>query len=164
MDYQLGWLKKPDIEEALKIEWYTAQNFWNKSDFEKIFTISNLRCVVPLVCRLEVKPRYNFLAGYCIYKHTKDSYNILNMVVHPEYRRMGVGTLFIKNLLFKTKKGDRKFIRIRIRDSEESHSAKKFLRSMHFTLDGIVPEFYNQYDKFGNIIGKEDAIEYYIAT
>ena len=161
MDLKLGWLRKNEIKEASNIEWYSAERFWGERDFGLIFKHSNPRVVVPLVCRIEDTPKNEKLIGYCIYRKTKNSYNVLNMVVHPEHRRQGVGTLFIKNLMFNIYKGKRSHIRVRIRDS--AHGVPHhFLASFGFNVSRLVPNFYCMLDKVGNEIGKQDAMEYYV--
>lgn len=161
-EFKLGWLRKAEINDAANIEWYSSERFWKERDFSLIFKHGNVRNVVPLACRVEDKPKNEKLIAYCIYRKSIDSYNVLNMVVHPEYRRMGIGRLFIKNLMYNllSRKHDRDQIKIRIRDAYNrgSHS---FLKALHFDVNQIVPEFYCNYDKIGNVTGKGDAIEYF---
>lgn len=161
-DFKLGWLRKNEVKDAASIEWYSSERFWTERHFSLLFKNNNTRNVVPLACRIEHKPKSDKLIGYCIYKKTATSYNILNLVVHPEYRRAGVGQLFVKNLMYNmlTRKHGRNQIKIRVRDSNFRDS-NQFLTSLHFSVNQMVPSFYYNYDKLRNITGKGDAIEYF---
>ena len=163
MEFRFGWLRRNEIKEAAKIEWYSVERFWKEYDFSLVFEFTNPRHVIPLVCRVEDKPNNEKLIGYCIYKRAEDSFNVLNLVVHPEYRRLGVGRLFIKNLMYNLNKSKKHHIKVRVRDSDrvDERIPHLFLNSFDFELKQIVPDFYCNYDKLGNVIGKENAMEYY---
>ena len=93
MDYQLGWLKKPDIEEALKIEWYTAQNFWNKSDFEKINSLFK----EALAAKTEQQENREMMTGLLIHKKGKKT--IQQIVLKPKSEYVNKIEVLLKSLL-----------------------------------------------------------------
>lgn len=151
---ELRWLQPEWIDETVKIEWSSDERFWNKDQFKSLLSNpDNKKYVVPLVCRID-----NKVVGYNVYRLGKTSYNILNLVVDPEYRNQGLGTLLVMNLITKLDTSEKKQIKIRVRDTNER--ACLFLEDLDFKFNGIVNNCFKVYDKLGSNGMKQDAYEY----
>jgi len=149
---EMGWLKKSEIQEAVKLEWFSEHTFWNIKDFRAIF--SRKSNIVPIVFRYNDK-----LRAFCIYEYNDYKYSILNLIVHPYHRRVGIGSLLIANLMNKVEHYHKNKIDIIIRDIKND-VAHLFLESLNFKFDGIRPNYYSVYDKIGNIVGSATGLSY----
>lgn len=152
---ELRWLQKEWIHEASKLEWDSSEKFWTIDHFHSILSNKdNRRNVIPLVCILDEN-----IAGYNVYKLTKNSYNIINIVVGAEYRRQGIGTLLIQNIISKLEdNSDKSYIKMRVRDTNESGC--EFLEKLGFKFSSVIEECFAVYDKTGGTDLKQNAYEY----
>jgi ribosomal protein S18 acetylase RimI-like enzyme len=152
---ELRWLQKEWIHEASKLEWSSSEKFWNIDHFHSILSNKdNRKNVIPLVCIVD-----DNIAGYNVYKLSKNSYNIINLVVNPEYRRQGIGSLLVQNIVTKLEtNSDKSFIKVRVRDTNEI--ACEFLESQDFRFAAVVEKCFVVYGKTGGTNMKQNAYEY----
>lgn len=93
MKVHIRWLIKRDIPEVLEIEEKSFPYAWTEDDL--------LSCLRPyhnigLVAEYRTK-----VVGFIIFKLNKSNINLLNLAVHPEFRRLGVGTQLVTKMLDK---------------------------------------------------------------
>lgn len=152
---ELRWLQKEWIYEASKLEWGSSEKFWNIDHFHSILSNrDNRRHVIPLVCILDEN-----IAGYNIYKLTKKSYNIINLVVGEDYRRQGIGSLLVQNIISKLEdNSDKSYIKVRVRDTNEAGC--DFLESTGFKFAKVIEDCFETYNKTGGSDLKQNAYEY----
>jgi ribosomal-protein-alanine N-acetyltransferase len=81
--------------------------------------------------------------GFIVFKNG----NILNIAVHPDFRRRGIGKSLIKEVM-------RRFDRVRLRVRESNKDAINFLEKLGFKKKRIIKEYYSN---------KENAIEWELA-
>ena len=152
---ELRWLQKEWIYKASKLEWDSSEKFWTIDHFHSILSNQdNRRHVIPLVCIMDSN-----IVGYNVYKLGKKSYNIINMVVAADYRRQGVGTLLIQNVISKLEdNSDKSFVKIRVRDTNESGC--EFLEKVGFKFSKVIEDCLAVYDKEGKTNLNQNAYEY----
>ncbi len=86
----MRWMIKLDQIEVLDIIFESFENPWLKDDLVKCFKIENN---IGLVAEDEQKVK-----GFIIYHQDKTKLELLNLGVHPDYRRQGIGTFMINHL------------------------------------------------------------------
>lgn len=88
----IRWMIRRDLPEVLLIEAASAHP-WTEEDF--------LRCLRQRNCIGMVAEQGNRVVGFMIYELWKKKLVILNLSVHPEYRRRGVGSRMLAILVSK---------------------------------------------------------------
>ena len=79
----------------------------------------------------------NIIAGYIIFYPEG---HIVSIAVHPAYRRRGIGTGLVAEVLKRTAG----YARVEVRESNER--AKKFYKHLGFSLQTIIPGYYSDED------------------
>ncbi|MDD5492664.1 MAG: ribosomal protein S18-alanine N-acetyltransferase [bacterium] len=90
MDIKYEHLKAEDLDAVLKIEQASYSLPWTRSMFEQELRIATSRFFVA-----KSQPTME-IVGYAGYWQVVDELHLINIAVHPEYRRQGLG----KHLLF----------------------------------------------------------------
>jgi len=93
MNVHIRWLIKRDIPEVLEIEEKSFPYAWTEDDL--------LSCLRPYHTIGLVAEYHEKVAGFIIYKLCKTSLRLVNLAVHPQYRRLGIGTLLVSKTLDK---------------------------------------------------------------
>ena len=87
MDIKISEMKENDIAEILKIEKVSFASPWSKNNF-----LNELRnkSSYSFVARINLD-NHEIVAGYIILWIICNEAHILNIAVHPDFRRMGIG-------------------------------------------------------------------------
>lgn len=128
------WMIKRDIEDILKIENHCFAYPWNIKDFSKI--LSKSECVGHVV---EQKEK---IIGYYVDAVAKSKLEILNLAVHPDFRRMGVGTLMVDNIKSRLSRLRFKYVSCNIR--EYNLDAQLFFKKNKFKYIKTFKNFYEE--------------------
>ena len=134
-EIHIRWMILRDMPEVLAIE---AQSFdvpWNESEF-----IRNLRCRDQIGMVAEIKGR---VVGFMIYRLDKKALTLLNMAVHPQFRRRGVGASLLDKLAGKLSTKRRERIEISVIDS--NLPCHLFLRSLGYEAVEVLRDY--EYDE-----------------
>ncbi|MBI5682628.1 MAG: ribosomal protein S18-alanine N-acetyltransferase [Deltaproteobacteria bacterium] len=133
-----------DINEVLKIEDESFPKPWAASLFEKElknpFSLS-------FVARLNKKDSSK-LIGYIVIWLVAEEAHILNIAVHPDYRRKGIGKRLIKFIMDFLLNKSTRAVYLEVRDSNTA--AQKLYRGFGFREIGIRKGYYSD--------NKEDAV------
>lgn len=126
---------------------------WTEEDFCYVMSQPNHLGVVAV-------DNYDTVVGFAIYQLADDKIHICNMAVHPDYIRMGVGTLLLNKLKSKLRKDRREKLEIDVR--ETNMTACRFLSSQGFKATDVIRNWYEtpQYEdayKFQYLI-KEGSV------
>ena len=135
-------------EEALQINIHSLECIW---DSKNIFELLEKENVSGVVLKNEINDR---IMGFVVYESMLFSVEILNLVVHPDYRREGVGSLIIDFL--KEDYSDSKAIRYKLRES--NLIGQIFLKNNNFVSEGVVKDYFS--DSYPNCIEKENAYSF----
>lgn len=120
------------MPEVLQTEQESFEYAWTEEDF--------LHCLRWRNCIGMVAEKGERVVGFMIYELHKAKLHILNFAVHPQYRRGGVGSQMVSNLISKLSSHRRTRITLEVR--ETNLSAQLFFRSQHFRAIKVLRSFY----------------------
>jgi [ribosomal protein S18]-alanine N-acetyltransferase len=84
------------------------------------------------------------LVGYCIVEISSTSHQIVNLAVHPEYRRRGIARRLVTQRLGLL--GSKPFMSMFATVGERNLAAQLFFKSMGFLYVNTIKEFFNTPD------------------
>jgi [ribosomal protein S18]-alanine N-acetyltransferase len=87
-------------------------------------------------CRVAVSPDGN-VAGFLVSRTVAGETEVLNLAVHPDYRRRGIGRLLLRPLL----ESGSGALYLEVRES--NHAARAFYWRMGFSEVGTRPRYYH---------------------
>jgi len=129
-----------DIPEVVNIERTIFTTPWSETSF--LQEINNLYSIK------KVAVLNNTTIGYVCANHILNENHILNLAVHPEFRRCGIATKLTKEVLKELKEKGCDFVYLEVRGS--NLSAKKFYEKLGFVIVAIRKDYYT--------LPREDAI------
>jgi ribosomal-protein-alanine N-acetyltransferase len=129
-----------DIPEVVNIERTIFTTPWSETSF--LQEINNLYSIK------KVAVLNNTTIGYVCANHILNESHILNLAVHPEFRRCGIATKLVKEVLKELKEKGCDFVYLEVRGS--NLSAKKFYEKLGFIIVALRKDYY--------ILPREDAI------
>ena len=132
------WLTQKHLEAVLDIERRSFDQPWNEKDFQDTMRRNG---VVGLAA-FSGGEEDGRLTGFIIYSLDKGHVTVLNLAVHPHFRRKRIGSALIKRVKEKLASGRR--IRIVANVRETNLAAQLFLRSQEFKCDAILPRHYEE--------------------
>ena len=134
------WLGQQYIPEIMDIEMLSSETIWNRTDFELLLTLPAIDGL--MVCKTN-KP-----VGYVVYESDVTNYSqeiqILNLTIHPDHQREGIGTILIDQLKKRLLPCVPSSIRVEVRES--NLGAQLFLKENGFKAENIIPEFFEDYE------------------
>lgn len=130
----IRWMPRRDMTRVLGIEERCFEFPWSEMDFVRCLRNRNAIGMV-------VEHDGNVI-GFVIYELHKERLHILNMAVHPDYQRQGVGRAIVAKLTSKLEHDRRNRILLEVRES--NLTALAFLRHCGFEAKRIMPNFYQE--------------------
>lgn len=127
----IRWLIRRDLAEVLAIDPFGDLG-WGEKDF--LDCLAN-RNVVGLVAEHGIT-----VVGFMVYALSKSRIDLLNFVVHPEWRRFGVGQQMMAKMVGKLHDSCRTKLVIRV--PEGNLGMQLFLRSIGFRAEKIDGDSY----------------------
>ncbi|MFC2157368.1 ribosomal protein S18-alanine N-acetyltransferase [Acidobacteriota bacterium] len=128
-------MTKTDIPEVLEIERLSFPNPWRQSVFEG--EVDNAPISHPIVV---IHSRLKKIIGYIIYWQIKEEIQISNICIHPDFRRLGIGEMILKDLIAGAKENGGEYIILEVRPSNTT--AKKLYEKLGFQNVGIRHDYY----------------------
>jgi [ribosomal protein S18]-alanine N-acetyltransferase len=132
----IRWMIRRDIKDVLAIESASFGYPWPEDEF--------IRCLRQRNCIGMVAEHESRVVGYMIYTLEKTRIDLLNLAVHPDYRRRGVGLQMIAKLKGKLSRNRR--TRLTLRCTESSLDAQLFFRSQGLRAVGVDRCFYEDWN------------------
>lgn len=126
-------MKFEDLDEVYEIERISFSLPWSKQMWMDEMIKSQK--ANHLVARLDEK-----LVGYAGFWFIIDEAEIVNIAVHPDYRRKGIGELLLKEILSLAKSKGAKMVTLEVRETNEP--AKSLYGKFDFQLIAIRKNFY----------------------
>lgn len=129
----IRWMIRRDHDQAVGIERESFEFPWKEHDF--------VRCLRRRNC-IGMSAEYNeCVIGFMIYELHKYRLHIINFGVHPFWRRCGVGSRMVEELIEKLSVKHRNRISLEVR--ETNLSAQLFFRSLGFRAISVLRDFYD---------------------
>ncbi len=132
-----------DVVEIARIEKLSFKTPWSEEMISSEMKEPISRFVVAITG--------NHVIGYYGYLHVMDELHILNIAVDPDYRRKGIGSALMKNLLGESKTLSARAITLEVRESNTA--AVHLYERAGFQLAGVRPHYYTD---------KENALIYWL--
>lgn len=129
---RIRWMIKRDMPEVLAIEQASFDTPWTEEDFLNALRQRN--------CIGMVAEAQENLVGFIVYELYKTQVAVLNLAVHPDYRRRGVGRQMVERLISKLTQHRRDKITLEVR--ERNLPAQLFFKALGFQAVRVLREYY----------------------
>jgi ribosomal-protein-alanine N-acetyltransferase len=130
-------MQENDIPAILKIEQVSFTTPWSEQDFLNEIYKKNILSKVA-VFGVDI-------IGYICVNHLAYESHILDLAVHPDFRRQGVATILIEKATEELKKRGCAFIHLKVRVSNTG--AQGFYEMLGFKVEGIRKKYYANPDE-----------------
>ena len=125
-------MKISHLPEVVEIERASCTMPWSESLFYN--EIQNPRSI-PKVAR-----RNDQVIGYVCANRIMDEGHILNLAVHPDYRKLGIATALVEDMIGLLMHDDCRYLFLEVRASNEG--AKRVYEKLNFKFLGIRKNYY----------------------
>ncbi len=132
-----------DLAEVCQLERLAFANPWSIASFQRELTLPFSRIVV--ACRQQ--DGKSCLAGFLCRWSVADECHILNVAVHPEFRRQGIARALLTEAIEEARGHNARFVTLEVRRS--NIAARRLYRKLNFVEQRLRRNYYG----FG-----EDAI------
>ncbi len=134
MLFSIRRMTEKDLDEILAIEQASYKTPWSRRAFESEI---NARHAFPLILG---RPDSSSVLGYVCYWLTLDECHILNVAIHPRFRRMGLASQLIDHLLEICQREGvlRYFLEVRV----SNEGAISLYRKYGFKVCGVRRRYY----------------------
>jgi len=129
----IRWMIRRDMPEVLQVEQESFAYAWSEEDF--------LHCLRQRNCIGMVAEQADKVVGYMIYELHKTKLHIVNLAVHPTWRRRGVGRQMVAKLVSKLSSHRRTRISLEVR--ETNLAAQLFFRALEFLAIKVARGYYD---------------------
>ncbi|MEK6582501.1 MAG: ribosomal protein S18-alanine N-acetyltransferase [Nitrospirota bacterium] len=82
------------------------------------------------------------VVGYICANYVADEGHILNLAVHPDFRRKGIAKTLVENILEELKETDCRFLYLEVRAS--NNTARELYEGFGFSVVGTRKKYYNK--------------------
>ncbi|MCF8001433.1 MAG: ribosomal protein S18-alanine N-acetyltransferase [Halanaerobiales bacterium] len=148
MQISLDVMKENDIQKVLKIEREAFSNPWNVKFFKE--ELRHNAFALYLKAQIEGE-----IIGYvgCWFKNHANEVHIVNLAVKKEFRRKGIGTYLIKEIIDMSKNLQTDFVTLEVRVTNKA--AIKLYQELGFKKAGLTPHYYLDNDEDALLMKKE---------
>ncbi|HMP16933.1 MAG TPA: ribosomal protein S18-alanine N-acetyltransferase [Gemmatales bacterium] len=129
----IRWMIRRDMQEVLQTEQESYHVPWTEDDF--------LHCLRQRNCIGMGAELGDKVVGHVIYELHRNRLHILNLAIHPKFRRHHVGAQLISKLIGKLSSHRRAKITLELRES--NLVAQLFLKSLGFVAIKVVKNYYD---------------------
>jgi ribosomal-protein-alanine N-acetyltransferase len=137
LDVHIRWLIMRDYEEVLEIEKQSFEYPWSREDLASYL---RNRANIGMVAELRGSKEDN-IVGFMVYELKSSSIRLDNIAVARGFRRRGVGSQMLKNLILKLSTQRRKTISVRV--SEKNLEAQLFFKENGFRALKVLHNVYD---------------------
>lgn len=121
-----------DIPEVLNIERASFTTPWSEASF---FSEIQSKNSIAKIAELN-----GVVVAYICIKHIEDECHILNLAVHPDYRRCGIAKALLSNIIQELSEEECKFFYLEVRAS--NYAARRLYEKFGFKTVGIRKRYY----------------------
>lgn len=134
-----------DVEEVIDIEIKSFSTPWSRTSFySEIYNKHSINKVATIDGKI---------CGYICVRCFEEECHLLNLAVHPEYRRRGIATLLLKTIISKLKEKKCRFIFLEVRAS--NIIAQRMYEKVGFSPVGVRKKYYINPTEDAIIMAKE---------
>ena len=137
-----GWtfsdMQPQDLRQVLEIERCSFDNPWTSALF-----LQELR--IPFSRILVVRPAggpHEPIVGYLCRWFVADEIHVLNVAVHPQYRRLGLGAVLLGEAMREARSGQAEAVTLEVRRSNEA--AQRLYAGFGFEEVGVRRNYYGR--------------------
>ncbi len=141
-------MTRGDLRFVMDIEKKSFSNPWHLSSFEG--EIQNYDISFPYVV---IHPETQRLIGYVIFWQIGGEVQISNFAVHPDFRRMSIGSSVLNRILEIIKRRGAKIVILEVRES--NNSARFLYKKFGFKEAGIRKNYYSRPDEDAVVMAKK---------
>jgi ribosomal-protein-alanine N-acetyltransferase len=121
-----------DIPEIVSIEKLSFSMPWSETSFRsEIYSRYSITRVAEL---------NGLIVGYICVKHVADECHLLDLAVHPDYRRRGIARSLLDNVIQELRIEGCRFFYLEVRSS--NYAARKLYEKFGFNMVGIRKGYY----------------------
>ena len=130
----IRWMVNRDLSQVMEIETNGGENCLSLTDLTEMLRQRNH---IGMVAEEQESKK---IVAFMVYELCKDHFHLLNLTIHPEYRRQQIGYLMVQKLQNKLIAHRRVFIQMEVR--ETNLRAQLFLKQQGFHCTGIMQDWY----------------------
>jgi len=120
-----------DLKEAYEIEKQTNPSPWSKENFFSSYEVGHKS----LVCRID-----NIIVGFIIFSVINKEMHLLNIAVHTEHQKKGIGSLLMETMLKQASVMGVSKVYLEVRSKNEK--AILFYKKYNFIKDAVRVNYY----------------------
>lgn len=121
-----------DIPEIVSIERLSFSTPWSETSFRsEIYSRYSITRVAEL---------NGIIVGYVCVKHVADECHLLDLAVHPDYRRRGIARALLNDVIQELKIKGCRFFYLEVRTS--NYAARKLYEKFGFNMVGVRKGYY----------------------
>ena len=129
--YKVSLMDHSDLKEAYEIEKQTNPSPWSKENFFSSYEVGHKS----LVCRID-----NIIVGFIIFSVIKKEIHLLNIAVHTEHQKKGIGSLLMETMLKQARVMGVSKVYLEVRSKNEK--AILFYKKYNFIKDAVRVNYY----------------------
>ena len=129
--YKVSLMDHSDLKEAYEIEKNTNPSPWSKENFFSSYEVGHKS----LVCRID-----NVIVGFIIFSVINKEMHLLNIAVHTEHQKKGIGSLLMETMLKQASVMGVLKVYLEVRSKNEK--AILFYKKYNFIKDAVRVNYY----------------------
>lgn len=129
--YKVSLMDHSDLKEAYEIEKQTNPSPWSKENFFSSYEVGHKS----LVCRID-----NIIVGFIIFSVINKEIHLLNIAVHTEHQKKGIGSLLMETMLKQASVMGVSKVYLEVRSKNEK--AILFYKKYNFIKDAVRVNYY----------------------
>ena len=129
--YKVSLMDHSDLKEAYEIEKQTNPSPWSKENFFSSYEVGHKS----LVCRID-----NVIVGFIIFSVINKEMHLLNIAVHTEHQKKGIGSLLMETMLKQASVMGVLKVYLEVRSKNEK--AILFYKKYNFIKDAVRVNYY----------------------
>ena len=129
--YKVSLMDHSDLKEAYEIEKNTNLSPWSKENFFSSYEVGHKS----LVCRID-----NVIVGFIIFSVINKEMHLLNIAVHTEHQKKGIGSLLMETMLKQASVMGVLKVYLEVRSKNEK--AILFYKKYNFIKDAVRVNYY----------------------
>jgi ribosomal-protein-alanine N-acetyltransferase len=132
-------MQETDLPEVVEIERMSFSTPWSeRSFFNEIYNPKSISKVAVLKEACSVQR----VIGYICANQVADEGHILDLAVHPDFRRKGIARSLVRDIIEDLREDGCRFLYLEVRAS--NNAAKELYSAFGFTIVGTRKKYYNE--------------------